>query len=237
MIRVAIVEDNLAEYQTLADFLTRYSQEFAVEFEATHFGTADLFLDDNINQFDLVFMDIQMPGTDGMTAAQRMRQINPYIVLVFVTNMAHLAIHGYEVDAMDFVVKPISYFNFSMKMTKAVKYVKKNDIHTVQIKTDQGISLLHTTDIHYIEVLDHHLLYYTDKGKVDICGSLSKVEAELRPYGFSRCSSSYLVNMRYIESVSGNKVTVDGRELPLTRTKKDEFMNDFLNYLKAGDAK
>ncbi len=124
MIHIAIVEDEADERNKLSGFLKRYSEENHVDFRVSEFGDAEEFLTGYSAAYDMVFMDIQMPFMDGMTAAERLRKVDPSVVLVFVTNMSNLAVRGYSVDASDFVVKPVTYPSFSAMMTKSIRSVR-----------------------------------------------------------------------------------------------------------------
>ena len=120
MYRIALVEDELDAADALAAFLDRYAQERGLDFALARFTNAMDF-ELTKESFDLVFMDIQMPGINGMEAAHLLRTYDEVTPIVFVTNLAQYAVRGYEVDALDFIVKPVTYFNFRMRMDKAMR--------------------------------------------------------------------------------------------------------------------
>ena len=120
MISVAIVEDEQRCAQTLQQHLDRYAAENGIVFAVNTFQNAFSFLNDTRTSYDIVFMDIEMPHENGLDAAAEMRRLNSESVLIFVTNMAQYAIRGYEVDAMDFLLKPVPYEVFSYKIKKAL---------------------------------------------------------------------------------------------------------------------
>jgi DNA-binding LytR/AlgR family response regulator len=104
-VRIAIVEDEQTAAQELKRCLNRYQNERHQELKITRFDNSITFLNDVCTSYDIVFMDIEMPYMNGMQAAAEMRKINTETCLIFVTNMAQYAIKGYEVDAMDFILK------------------------------------------------------------------------------------------------------------------------------------
>ena len=120
MPNIALVEDEPEAADVLASFIARYAGEKGLELTVTRFGNAMDF-EMTHQHFDLVFMDIQMPGINGMEAAQLMRTYDSETPIIFVTNLAQYAVKGYEVDALDFIVKPVTYFNFRMRMDKAMR--------------------------------------------------------------------------------------------------------------------
>lgn len=142
MISVAIVEDEAEQAGILLSYLERYGQEYGVGFQATHFSGSLAFLNDVRTIFDIVFMDIEMPYKNGMEAAAEMRQINTESCLIFVTNMAQYAIKGYEVDAMDFVLKPVNYFAFNPKIRIIVTKYNQFDIMPSLDKNSRSRSIV-----------------------------------------------------------------------------------------------
>ena len=124
MNRIAIVEDDQGYRDTLFTYIKQYEQERDTAFEATPFEKADDFLAVYNGDYDIILMDIEMPGTNGMDAAEQIRKKDAQVVIMFITNMAHYAIKGYEVGALDFVLKPIQYLNFANKMDRAMQLVE-----------------------------------------------------------------------------------------------------------------
>lgn len=106
---IAIVEDNDMEAQVLKEYLQRYASEMDSTIEIVRFNSGFKFLDGYKAKYDAVFMDIEMPDMDGMTAARKLRTYDKNIAIIFVTNMAKYAINGYEVDALDYFLKPVHY--------------------------------------------------------------------------------------------------------------------------------
>ena len=116
MLRCAIVEDSPRELEHLKECLARYSAERDIPLETTAFGDAASFLEHYRADYDIVFMDIELPGINGMEAAHRLREIDQQVILIFVTNMAQFAVKGYEVDALDYIIKPAQYGPLSIEV-------------------------------------------------------------------------------------------------------------------------
>lgn len=231
MISIAIVEDEAAQAQVLLSYLERYGREHDVHFQTTHFSGSLAFLNDARTVFDIVFMDIEMPYKNGMEAAAEMRRINTESCLIFVTNMAQYAIKGYEVDAMDFLVKPVAYPVFSFKLAKALAQVEKRRHTELCIPLKNGIVRLQVSDIRYVRVDQHRIFYHTIHGVQEAWCSLQQAENTLKPFGFSRCSSNCLVNLRCVTRVVDDEVYVGDEMFSLSRGKKKQFMADLAQYL------
>ena len=113
MVRIAVVEDEAVSRQLLADYLARYSEENNVSFEVTYFEDGGAIIGDYKPVYDIILMDIQMTHVDGMTAARAIREVDQEVVLVFITSAAQFAIHGYQVGALSYLMKPLPWFAFS----------------------------------------------------------------------------------------------------------------------------
>ena len=174
---IAIVEDEVEEAETLRSYFARYTQEYGTAFTVTHFLTAEAFLNRYRPVYDLVLMDICLPKTSGMDAAALLRRVDQSVPLIFVTNMAQFAVKGYEVDAFDFVVKPVSYANFVLKIHRLLgKLAARREGEVLVTQSDHMIRLP-ASQIKYIEISGHRMVYHTTGGDVNAYGNLREAEA------------------------------------------------------------
>ena len=97
------------------------------------------FLEAYRPDFDLVFLDIELPLLNGIETARRLRELDSVVALVFITNMEQYAVNGYEVDALDFVVKPINYYRFSSMMRKALRIIARKEEKALPYPKANGI--------------------------------------------------------------------------------------------------
>lgn len=227
---VAIVEDNKEYSQTLLSFIERFEKENNIAVEVFQYYTGCDFLDEcQKNEFNIVFMDIMMPGIDGMETAKRLRSADNEISIVFVTNMAQYAINGYEVGAIDFIVKPIDYQNFALKFQKVLNVQSKKTGKNVFIKTSEGLVNLDTKDIIYGETYGHYVKLHTKSSIVTSRASMKEI-LNLLGLGFRQCSKSYFVNLSYVRKITTTSlfVGVEGSkdtEILLSRKLKDNFIS------------
>jgi len=133
MAKIAVVEDNDTMRAQLCGFIAQYAQESGHQLDVTAFSDGAQLVEPYRPGFDIIFLDIEMPKLGGMPTAERIRRQDPDVVLVFVTNMAQYAIRGYEVDALDFVLKPVSYYQFSTKLERALQRIQDNRVLVLNV--------------------------------------------------------------------------------------------------------
>lgn len=230
MISVVIVEDEVADRDALAACLERYGKETGEEFNIVYFPDAVSLLDNYGAVYDIIFMDIVLPKLNGMAAAKKLREIDKNVTLIFVTNMVNFAVRGYEVNALDFIVKPIVYDSFLMKMDKAVEAVRsKTGAHAV-IHTEGSLKIVYAADIRYIEVMRNSVVYHTTGGDYKMRGSMKDAESIFSGDDFVRCNVCYLVNLRFVREVNGDEVNVGGDVLHISRAKRRHFLEKLTDY-------
>lgn len=128
MIKIAIVEDEAMYAKQLEEFLHQYEKENGEAFDITIYSDGDQIVNKYQSQYDIILMDVEMKFMDGMSAAEEIRKVDTEVVIIFITNMAQYAIRGYAVDALDYVLKPVSYFAFSQRLSRAIRaHEKKRD--------------------------------------------------------------------------------------------------------------
>ncbi|HEY8423217.1 MAG TPA: LytTR family DNA-binding domain-containing protein [Clostridia bacterium] len=236
MIRVAIVEDNKSEADQLVYCLKTYEKEHNQHFHIAVYSAAGQFLDKNSETYDIVFFDIELPDLNGIKAAQILRSYDKNVVIIFITHMAQYAIQGYEVNALDYIVKPVTYKTLVFKIQKAIGIINANKEMELTVTQKGNILRISTSDLMYVEVAGHTLTYHLTKGVIKGRGTLSALEKTLKSRNFMRCNSCYLVNPRFIEYVKGYDIfMLNGDRLKISQPKKKKFMEEFANWLGQGN--
>lgn len=234
--KIAIVEDTKGERNALVSCLEKYKVQKHESISWICFENAFDFLESK-ERFDIVFFDIMLPGMNGMEAAEKIREYDNDIIIIFTTNMTSFAVKSYEVDALDYILKPISYERVEFKLTKALNMIRARGETSVTINNEDGkLIRISSGQIYYIEVTGHKLEYYTEKGVFCEKGSLSQLAEVLEHYNFARCNACYLVNLRYIFSVDGYFLEMkNGDRLKISQPKKKEFVGKLANYMGQGE--
>ena len=231
--RIAIIEDEQPFADELAEHITRFSQEYPSEIQYQYFKSSVSFLSSYQPVWDLLLLDIEMPGMDGMTLAHKVREIDQNVLLIFITKVAKYAMAGYEVAALDYVLKPVNYYVFSMKLRRVLSLLETRQKNHIVIQGNGFVRKVPVETIRYIDVLDHTISYHTPHGILSSTGakSIRELENELLPDGFCKCNQCYLVNLQYVQSVEKNTVVLAGGEcLSISRSRKKPFMQALLDF-------
>ncbi|MBR6954377.1 MAG: response regulator transcription factor [Clostridia bacterium] len=231
MLEIAVVEDNDQEAKVLNDCLNRYAQEHQRSFAIHRYPDGDAFLADERSVFDLVFMDVEMPLVNGLRTAEKLRERDSQVTLVFVTKLFQYAVNGYEYDAADYIIKPIRYASFSLKMERILKRCKRPEETFIQLKYSGGIKRLPLIALGYAELQGHRIIYHTDDGDLVYYGSGKQVEETLPQEEFFRCNSGYFVNLRRVTGLNGYTVSLGETELQVSHSRRKAFVEALHTYL------
>lgn len=233
MYRALIVEDDPQAAETLRAHLERYAAERGTSLSVEILPSALEFLE-GTRPADVVFMDIGLPGVSGMEAAEVMRQTDELTPLIFVTDLAQYAVRGYQVDALDFMVKPVTYEDFALRMGRAMRVMDRNAGGTVSVATDEGLRVIAEKDVVYVEIFRHDLYWHVTGSAQPLHarGTLTRVAEELGAERFCRVSASHLINMGQLALIRpGSIVMSDGTEIVISRRRRREVLETLTRYV------
>ena len=232
MIQIAIVEDNEQEKDELVRELNAYCADKKTDFKIDLFSDGFAFLDSKRLNYDIVFMDIMMPGINGMDASRQLREIDPDALLVFTTSLAQYAIEGYEVDALDFIVKPLDAAKLGRVLDRAVEKLSQKKGQEIILRIQSSIFVrIAVNDIVYIQAEEHLLTYVTVKERYEVWNSLTSAYSALPSTQFFRLSRSVVINLAFVKGLSKDNVVMkDGTIFPLPRGGKRQFIQAMDGY-------
>ena len=236
MIEIAVVEDEKQEADLLGSLLNEYAQAHSCDFSVSYFDDPQKFLDGFGDKYDLVFLDICMPGVTGMDVARKLRALDSAVSIVFVTNMVQYAVEGYSVQASDFIVKPASAAGVNRVMNRALAAFARKEKKTVTVKdsSDGRTVVVNIDDIKYVECNGHRITWHTVNGDYADWGSMNAVVAKLPPRNFAKCHVSFLVGLKHVRETHKDSVLVGDDTLPVSRMQKSAFFGALAAYLGEG---
>jgi DNA-binding LytR/AlgR family response regulator len=236
MFKIAIVEDSIEDKAEIEKCITEFATKNNTKITIESFKTGLDFLDAYNSNFDVIFLDINMPHLDGLNVAKKIRQIDDEVPIAFVTSMAKCAINGYEVSAISFILKPFSYADIEIVLKKAIKIASSRE-KTIIIKSNGNLKRVNVSGVCYVEVQNNTVfLNMSDKSVLPIRTTLTEIESKLleADKSFIRCNNCYLVNLKFVTDVCGDTVVVNGDKLVISRHRKKLFLDQLTSYYGNG---
>lgn len=231
MIHIAIVEDDRNYQKELKKYLLDYEKEYSQKFKIDVFSDGDEITRDYREDYDIILMDIEMKFMDGMTTAEFIRKVDQEVVIIFITNMPQYVMKGYKVEALDYILKPISFYQFSQTLKRAISRMNRRTKEYMTVAIKGGIQKIDISNIRYIEVLDHNLIFHLKEEQILAKGTMRDIEEKLKTKNFFRCNKCEMVNLSYVDGIKNNDAIVDGTIIQVSRPKKKAFLNALNDYM------
>lgn len=197
----------------------------------TYTSGVDLLSAVDAANYDLIILDIEMPGLNGIETAKKLRKIEDKTAIVFLTSHVEYALEGYEVNALRYLTKPANTEKLSEIITYLLEQKKKDK--RILLRNSEDVEMVCVADIYYMEAQDQMIRVVTDKGEYRNRYNLGDYEIELSAYGFFRIHRGYLINLGHVLRLAGRELVMeDGASLPISRTKEAALKNALLHYVR-----
>lgn len=234
---VLVVDDDVKDSALLKEYLLKFARENEIDSRIEVCNNGSELAMNYVPEWDLILLDVEMPIMDGFEVAKSIRETDLNVGIMFVTNLAQYAIRGYEVQALDYVLKPVSYYALSMKLKKISGLLEGSNKRSVLIPSDGNMNRVSIDRICYIEVADHAIIYHTLDGDIRLSGkkSLSMIEEEMSGESFVRSHNSFLINLKFIKGIKDTEVLVMDKSIPVSRSRRRDLMQALMEYVKRGN--
>lgn len=229
-VKIAVTENEEDTRSLIRSYLDRFSEEQGLALDIQEYGNGrELLLAPSL-QPDIILLDINMPEMDGMTAAQKIRETDSGVILIFITELAQYALQGYRVQAFDYLLKPVAYSSLLFSLQRAVRILQNRpEDKMLALGYGGSITRISVRDITYFEVSGHKVHCHTARKTFPTTSfTLSALEESLAPYQFVRCNNCYLVNLAHVKSIDKGMAIVGNEVLSISRPRKKQFLTDYL---------
>ncbi|MDE6055663.1 MAG: LytTR family DNA-binding domain-containing protein [Lachnospiraceae bacterium] len=231
MIHIAICDDERDFVTHLAGLLEQYANETGEEMKVTVYYDGMELINSYDTTIDLIFLDIQMKLMDGLHAAERIRQMDEKVGIIFLTTLTQCALEGYRYQAANYIIKPIKYVRLKAEMDQWLKRNQKNDSPAIVVANDSGKYKVFLKSLRYVETFNRNLLLHTEQENIVCYKSMKEMEQELTSQGFVRCHTSYIVNLFFVKGVNKLEISlVTGETIPISQPKRKQFMEQLTEY-------
>lgn len=231
MIHIAICDDEKDFVVYLTSLLNQYAAETGEEIKITAYYDGMELIEKYDTTIDLIFLDIQMRLLNGLRAAERVRQMDEKVGIIFLTTLTQYGLEGYKYQAINYVIKPMKYVRLKAEMDQWLRKHRKDDNLSMVISNDTGRYKVFLKSLRYVETFNRNLLLHTEQENIICYKSMKEMEQELQGKGFIRCHTSYIVNLFYVKGV--NKLEIDlitGETIPISQPKRKNFMETLTEY-------
>jgi DNA-binding LytR/AlgR family response regulator len=230
-IPIAIVDDEAAQTELLSRLVAAWASARSIDVRIHTFESAlalEFALGD-AGAFDILLLDVQMPGMDGLELARRLRERGDYAQIVFISGFAEWLPQGYDVDALNYLLKPVKQSQLFAVLDKAAARIAWEPRY-VLLNIDGEVQRYKADSILYAEAFSHTIELHTSRETLTLRMPMKELETLLGE-GFLRCHRSYVVNVRHIASISRTEITLTGgAKLPLSRTMYNAVNEAFVAY-------
>lgn len=236
MYQVLVIEDDPGAAEALRGCIERYGRERGEQLQVSWLKSAVELDADAPAGADLIFMDIDLPGENGLAAAIELRRHDRATPLIFVTNLAQYAVRGYQADALDFIVKPYTYGAFAMRMDRAMEVMRRATRRSITVRSHDGLRIVAISDLVFIDVSGHNLTYHlADGASFSVRESLGRAADALGGPPFLRISSGCVINMGHVRGVHDAEVTLStGEKAWISRANKRCCLEEISRFLGSG---
>ena len=231
MLHIAICDDEKDFVEHLTGLLLQYSRDTGREIKITAYFDGMELIEKYDTTIDLIFLDICMKMVNGLHAAERIRQMDENVGIIFLTTLTQYGLEGYKYQATNYIIKPLKYVRLKSEMDKFVRRRQKDETPSLVIAHDTGKYKVSLKSIRYIETYNRNLMFHTENENIICYKSMKEVEKQLADRSFVRCHTSYIVNLFYVKGIKKLDIELNtGETIPVSQPKRKEFMERLADY-------
>ena len=233
-LKICICDDDKKIHYTIRSLINKFIDHDLL-YEIVDTYTAEQLIDLHLRQntYDIIFLDIEMQKLSGIDAAEKIRTIAPKTIIIFISNFPSYVFDTFRVEALHFMVKPISELEFSNVFERALTKFKSIN-STISLKWQSERYVIRIDTIKYIEGYKRHITVYTKNGTYEAIGKIPDLLKELSPHGFIRTHQGFIVNMDQIKRFDSTDVVLfDETKVMISVRKRAEALQKFDKYLKS----
>lgn len=236
MLKFAICDDEPYMAQEIANQLSRYMNGKQITSYCVSSFQNGCFLLESGCDFDVIFLDIQMEHLNGMETAKMLRQRKNHSLLIFVTVLKECVFDAFEVEAFDYLLKPLDSGHFKRTMDRIIKSLQQRETKNIVVQRGTSCDVILLAEIVYFEVQGRKIYIHQSKGKItDYYDKLDDLEQRIDGR-FFRCHRSYLVNIEYVRGCNAGQVILSqGDKIPVSRLRERDLTQALLRYMKERD--
>ncbi|MCI7145665.1 MAG: LytTR family DNA-binding domain-containing protein [Clostridiales bacterium] len=228
--KIAICDDEKKIRVSLRDKIAAYSIRNNLEISCSEYSTGDELLENYPEQTDVIFLDVEMPGTDGLKTAEEIRKRDTSVIIVFLTAFSSFVFESFKVEAFRYLLKPLKDEEFTETMDAVADRLYGGE-DKLNLEFQNEKYAVPYRDILTIEILGHKVWIRCNENTYRWNGSMVKLNEALDGKSFFMPHRSYIINMRKVDRYTNSEITMtDGSTVPLSRRRADAFKEEYIKY-------
>lgn len=232
MLWIAVCDDSVMECHKIAEKIREILSEMRLSCTIRQFYSGRELLQSS-ETFDMIFLDILMRDMDGMRTAQMIRKKAFDKILVFISSSRDYVFDAYEVEAFQYLVKPVDERKLRSVLQKAVCKIESHSQEFIIVSRERQKKKLFLDDIYYFEIRGRMIDVHGTGGVFSYYGQIGALEKELTGKGFFRCHKSYLVNLKYVDGYNRQEIILEnGERIIIAKRRYEEFGREILKYMR-----
>ncbi|MBP3544024.1 MAG: response regulator transcription factor [Lachnospiraceae bacterium] len=235
MIKVAVCDDDVAFAGSTQSFLDKISDEYHVELEISVFLSGSELVKEyrDGNSFDLIFLDIEMNGMDGIATARNIRELDYHVLIVYISSHDEYLRQLFEAEPFRFLKKPVEYEEFCGVFFQAQKRITAMQSNYFCFRSGKNLMKIFCKDILYFESSGRKVILHTVQRTYEFYDKLNNIEEKLKELRFVRIHKAYLVNLDNVESFQYERLALtDGTILSISEKNRPRLRNEFWHYFR-----
>ena len=232
MFSIAVCDDEIIECCNMAAKVKEILKEMHITCIIRQFNSGQELIQ-TPEKFDIVFLDVIMCEPDGMKTARILRQKSPNVILIFVSSSREYVFEAYDVEAFQYLLKPIDTGKLRNILQKALRKTKNHSGEFMVISIERQKKKLFLDDIYYFEIKGRKIDIHGTDGILTYYEQIGVLENSLKSKGFFRCHKSYLINLKYADTYNRQEVVLDnGEKIMIAKRRYEEFVKEILSYMR-----
>lgn len=229
MIRIGICDDDNYICNQIKDYIEQYGEEANLSFSIEQYHCGELLIRTFDKQYDILFLDIEMDGINGIETAQKIREADEKVIIVFITAILDYAPQGYKVNAFRYFVKPFHYSDFKKELAEIIKECNKHV--TLLIRSENTFVQLYPEEIDFIEACGRKIYIHSLSKTIESSMPLKEMANQLDFSMFCQVHKSFIINLTKIRKYNSKEVEMKSSELvPISRHRFQEFKESYMHY-------
>ena len=233
MLNIAVCDDELIEIEYLTSLTQEWAKATKTAVNISSFSSAEAFLFncEEDKNFDILLLDIQMKAMDGIELAEKIRENNSSVQIVFITGFPDYISRGYDVSALHYLIKPVEKEKLSEVLSKACDNLKKEE-KFILLSVDNESCKINLKDIIYVEAFGHSSCVVCENGEYNVKLPISDI-SKMLDKSFIQCHRSYIANIQHISRITKTDVVFDnGKSVPVSRRMYNDVNMAFINFYR-----